>query len=600
MVVGRMLYVILIVCFSVISRANVIINVKDFGALPNTFADATLLLKKAIATCNNDQQSTIFFPKGRYDFWPSEAEERNYFISNTSTETESPSKLKKIGLLFESKKNIVIDGNGSRFVFHGKLITMAFDRCADIIIKNLEIDFERPTMSEMTFREVSDSVITASIHADSKFAIINDTLRWYGEGWGLHGSFAILINGVDSTFTYSSWKPFAQAKATLLPDGSVRFAGDFKKSAYPIGSVLTIRDPIRDHVGMFINLSQNVSLSHVQIHYMHGLGIVSQFSENLSFDKVDIVPSNNRVISAFADCLHFSGCKGDISIQNCHFKGSHDDPVNVHGTQLRIIGTPSGVSIKVRFMHGQTYGFPAFFAGDTISFVHSAALQTFASGIIAEAKMLSEREMLLILKTRLPAGIEKDDCIENITCTPSLTVQNNLFEATNTRGLLVTTPRHVLIDGNTFNKTGMQAILIADDASSWFESGSVKDVTISNNKFINCGYNLGKNSYTISIEPENHQLIKDYYVHSNINIVNNTFITTGGPLITARSTTGLRFNNNNITVSGQSELSVIKLTACDKVKIQRNKFINSQASLRLASMMVKAVSSDVKKIDVDK
>ena len=72
---------------------------------------------------------------------------------------------------------------------------------------------------------------------------------------------------------------------------------------------------------------------------MHGLGIVSQFSENISLWKVTVAPAANsgRVISSWADCFHFSGCRGKISLDSCLTSGSHDDAVNIHGTQLQIV-----------------------------------------------------------------------------------------------------------------------------------------------------------------------------------------------------------------------------------------------------------------------
>ena len=42
----------------------------------------------------------------------------------------------------------------------------------------------------------------------------------------------------------------------------------------------------------------------------------------------------------------------------------------------------------------------------------------------------------------------------------------------------------------------MSGILLSDDASSWYESGMCKDVTISNNVFFNNVYDL----YNIAIE----------------------------------------------------------------------------------------------------
>ena len=38
-----------------------------------------------------------------------------------------------------------------------------------------------------------------------------------------------------------------------------------------------------------------------------------------------------------------------------------------------------------------------------------------------------------------------------------------------------------------FEKTGMPAILVEDDASGWYESGVVRNMIISRNTFIQCG-----------------------------------------------------------------------------------------------------------------
>ena len=80
----------------------------------------------------------------------------------------------------------------------------------------------------------------------------------------------------------------------------------------------------------------------------------------------------------------------------------------------------------------------------------------------------------------------------------------------------------------------MSGIFIADDARSWFESGMVRDVTIRNNNFIECG------APVILIAPENK--CNDGYVHRNITITNNLFpskkhssklIGTGGSILEA-------------------------------------------------------------------
>jgi hypothetical protein len=600
--------VFLMVCAAALpSFAQQIISVSSYGIKPNTFVDATSDVKAAIEACNAETATTLVFPKGRYDFWPEHADVRNYYISNTSTEQECPSKLKTIGLLFEKKKNLTIEGNGSLFVFHGKMVTWAMDHCENIVIQNIQVDFERPTMSEMTFREVSDSLVIADIHPDSKYAIINGRLNWYGEGWGMNGFHAVLVDPKMGTEFYSSWDPFAKSEAQEVAPFKVRFKGNFSNTSFKPGQVLTIRDPVRDQVGAFINLSKNISVKNVSMYYMHGLGIVNQFSENLHYDSVFVMPrpGSGRVISSFADCMHFSGCKGQVTIENCKFKGAHDDPINVHGTHLEITQIISPTTIKVRFMHPQTYGFEAFFVGDSVAFVHSAKLQIFGSGVISSAKLISKQEMLLELKGPLSPAVATGDCLENLTWTPSLTIKNCRFESTITRGLLVTTRRKVLIENNTFYRTGMHAILIANDASSWYESGEVQDVTIRNNIFQECGYNSSPGNYVIAIAPENHELVPGYMVHKNIRIENNTFIVYDYPLLSVRSTENLIFTRNTIlwtkdfmAPQGKPRAAFL-LTACKKVSILKNEFkSSSRPSILLQGMAKKELKADSRALTV--
>lgn len=592
----------LITCVNTfVCQGQQVISVSDYGIKPNTFADATMDVKKAINACKDGTATTLVFPKGRYDFWPEHAEVRNYYVSNTSSEKECPSKLKTIGLLFEKKKNLTIEGNGSLFVFHGKMITWAMDHCENMALQNVQVDFERPSMSEMTFREVSDSLITADIHPDSKYTIIDGKLKWYGEGWGMNGFHAILVDPKMGTEFYGSWDPFAKSEAKEIAPFKVCFKGNFSNLSVKPGQVLTIRDPVRDQVGAFINRSKNISLKNVSMYYMHGLGIVSQFSENLHYDSVFVVPrtGSGRVISSFADCMHFSGCKGQVTIENCKFKGAHDDPINVHGTHLKITGIISPTTIKVSFMHPQTYGFEAFFAGDSVAFVHSAQLRIFGLGVISSAKLISEREMLLELSKPFPAGVNMDDCLENLTWTPSLTIKNCRFESTITRGILVTTRRKVLIENNTFYRIGMHAILIANDASNWYESGEVQDVTIRNNTFEECGYNSATENYVIAIAPENHELVPGYMVHKNIRIENNIFKVYDYPLISARSTENLTFTGNTVLWTTNFMLpqgeprAAFVLTACKKVSILKNEFKSSvRPSVLLQEMAGKELKTD--------
>ncbi len=552
------------------------VRASDYGARPGSFEDALPALQRAIAACKEKKAAVLLLDSGRYDIWPAHAAVREYFISNTSSESECPSKLKKIGLLFEGMENLTVEGNGALLMFHGKMITWAMDSCRNMTLQHLRVDFERPSMSEMTILTASDSVVEAAVHPDSRYDISNGRLQWYGEGWGMRHFHAIRVRPAENTLWYDNWLPFNKSRARQLAPGKVGFSGDFRNRRFAPGDIITIRDPIRDHVGAFVRHSAGVRLKDVRMHYMHGLGIIAQFSENLHYESVVVAPreGSGRRIAAFADGMHFSGCRGQITIDSCRFSGGHDDPVNVHGTHLIVQQVVSGNRLRLRFMHPQTYGMNAFFAGDSTALLDAASLRVYAFPVVKTARLVSEREMDVTFASPLPPGVKPGDALENVTWTPSLTIRNSRFEGTNTRGLLVTTRRKVLIEHNVFYRTGMHAILIANDASGWYESGPVQDVVIRGNEFRECGYNSGRHNFTIAIEPEVKRAAPGYYVHRNIRITGNTFIQYDYPILFARSTDGLTFTDNRIgrthfLPAGQPGPNIV-LQGCKGVTVKRN------------------------------
>ena len=225
-------------------------------------------------------------------------------------------------------------------------------------------------------------------------------------------------------------------------------------------------------------------------------------------------------------------------------------------------------------MHPQTYGFMAFFPKDSIAFVHPSTLGILAAGQVTAVTRLSDREILVTLQGAIPAAVKLGDVIENTTWTPQLTIRHCLFTGSNTRGLLVTTRRKVVIEDNEFVKLGMQAILVADDALSWYESGPVRDVLVRHNIFRDCGHNLSQEYSTIAIAPENHELTT-VPVHRNIRIDSNGFYSDRPPVLSARSVDGLSFTGNTIFYThGSSKEGIagaLHVTACSHVTIGDNR-----------------------------
>lgn len=100
--------------------------------------------------------------------------------------------------------------------------------------------------------------------------------------------------------------------------------------------------------------------------------------------------------------MHFSGCSGKISILGCRYAGAQDDPINVHGTNLRAVKKVDDRTLELRFMHGQSYGFNAYFAGDTVAFVKASTMERFAMATVTSVKRLTDRTVEVALDRPVP------------------------------------------------------------------------------------------------------------------------------------------------------------------------------------------------------
>ena len=570
---NRIFYLIVFVMF--VAHASVMraeqrdtVNVAEFGIIPNTYENQSARMRQAIDACKACGAKVLKFSEGRYDFWPEGAMRKELYVSNTSTEQECPDKTKVIGIWAENVNGLTIDGGGATLVFHGKMTMLSLYKCRDITLSNVHFDFERPGGSEITYSRVDDTGVVVKMHRDTRSEIINGKINLYGEGWRSNRNHCIKYINDRDRFTYSGdWNMLASSEAKELEPGVVHFAthADFRPQ---VGDVLTVRDIIRDQVGMFLCQSENIKFQDVYVHYMHGLGIVSQYSRNITMEHVECCPRENsgRVLASSADFMHFSGCSGKVRVNNCKFSGAQDDPINVHGTNLRAVEKIDDKTLMLRFMHGQTYGFEAYHKGDTVAFVDASRMERFAYARVEKVRMVSERLQEVTFDRKVPENMQIDhDCVENMTCTPEVEITNNYFTHTSTRGTLVTTPRKVVVANNVYERTGMSAILIEGDAEGWYESGPVNDVLIENNTFVGCAYNGGPGGAVIALHPSNTIVDADRPVHRNVRIIGNKFCTFGNALLYAKSTHGLVFKNNVLTYSSdvkQAPASLFILEGC--------------------------------------
>lgn len=545
-----------------------IIDVTDFGADPNGGKDNAIAIQEAIKEAKKQTEPvTIFFPKGEYHIYPEYAPERELYISNT-VGTDQNYKMKKIGILLENMENVTIDGDGSLFMFHGKMTTFATIDCKNINFKNFSVDFQVPTVIDITVEEVgTDNTAIIYVPECYNYEISGTDIIWKSDNspytdkpyWTTKNSMVYTqIFYLDTGLTKRGSNTVFNNNIQSIEDiGNNRLKFTYKGVNTNIkeGQSLQMRPTVRDQAGTFFWKSEDVQLNDLNIYFLHGFGMVGQSSTNLTLNGVhfETPEGSGRTTAGYADFIQMSGCKGDINIVNSTFSNPHDDPINIHGTYLMVKEKIANNKFKVTYKHNETAGFPTFFVGDEVEFMTGGNMIPVENSV---AKVIEVEgptgnssngnneyltDIIITLDKDMPAEIGVNThVVENITYTPNVHIKGNVFKETPTRGILVTTRGKVVIEENFFDGMDMAGIYISNDAQGWFESGRVKDVTIQNNEFRRC------QSQAIFIEPTNPTVSTEKTVHENINILNNKFEIINKNVLDAKSVKNLTFKGNTI------------------------------------------------------
>ena len=545
-----------------------IISFDDFGVKPNTKENASLGAAKLVeylSASTDTSHVTVVFPKGRYDFYEDGAFQREYYISN-----HDQTNPKSVGFAFENLKNITIDGQGSEFIFHGRMVPFAFLNNANITLKNVNIDFEVPALRQLKVKEVNkdaDEVI-AEIYPHGNYRVENNALIIEGEGYELTPIVSMAFRPDKRLAYWRSDVSFNPSSVTEKSPNVSSLKGWGQLNETSVGERFVLRSYYRPTPGIFVSECLNTTFENVTVHYAEGMGLLAQMSENITLDGFNVSlrgDDDERFFTTQADATHFSACKGVIISKNGLYEGMADDAINVHGTYLRVTKRVDNNTLIARYMHPQAFGFKWGEEGDTVQFVESEKMELVSNHIntIKSIKAFDKptefgaKEFEITFADALPTEISEEGKfgVENLTWTPEVVFSDNIVRNNRARGSLFSTPRRVVCENNLFDHTHGTAILLCGDCNGWFETGPCKDVLIKNNTFVNAlTSNYQFTNAVISIYPEIPNLEdQEKFFHSGIVIEGNTFEMFDRPILYAKSTDGIVFRNNTVTYNDEFE-----------------------------------------------
>lgn len=574
-------------------RNAIIISVADFGLKPNEGMNATPYVMKALEACRKaisaqssaptqDSSSAsisspstpspriiLTFPQGRYDFYPDDTVRATYHIS-AHDHVEN----RHVGIILSELHNIELDGGGSDFIFHKRMLPLALVDSSNVKLRNFSIDFEKPYYTQAEVVTASPEEAVVRFAPDTDYAVKDGLLYIRDE----EGELPLQsMNEFDGRFKYLAWKSsdIGYKSAEDLGDGNVRIHGLTKKPAPT--NILFMRNWGRPNPGIFSWRCKDMDFSDINIYWAQGMGTLSQRCENIAMHRVNVKPreGSGRVFTT-VDALHFTACSGLITIEDGTYENMLDDAVNIHGDYLQILEiSPDRKTLLVTYKHSQSFGYEAALAGETLRLTAAATMLPLGDTLAQSARPIDPYKTEITLKEPAPPELKVNDIVENITATPEIVYRNNTIRNNRARGALFSSPKRTLVEGNTFDHCSGSGILLSADGNQWFLSGPCLDLTIRKNTFIHCmTSHFQYCESVISIAPEIPSHGGPYY--ANISITDNTFILFEPSVLFAKSVKGLTFKNNTLLYDPKfgrlnpKNPQLFRLINCEDVTLEPN------------------------------
>ena len=500
-----------------------VFKASEFSIVPGEeVAEKLFLLMQELAGKEGEKQ--LILQEGIYYIDADKLPQKRMFITNTIGDNEWKSgegeHLNRAGIYMENISDLTVEGCGARFVLRGGACNAAIRNCRNVTVKNISFDSESPDMHELKVIRRGAFYIDYAVDKYSKLQKSGGKWCFIGKDYtvpvtqGRPAGWIGKIAAGDENRIVRVNHPFTGAFAISMPREGVLRAYYIVPPLYKRGDVFCLFDVRRKYNGIFIEKSENIRIQGVEQNFNYGLAVVCQCSKDIGVTDCKFVPAL-RYMASVADFVQVCMCRGRVDIVGNTFVGSGDDCLNAHGIHFRVVSA-EGKRLKVTFGHRQTHGFDPFERGDILRVVDKKTLLEEGRLSVESSRLLDEYTIEITVREN-PGNIA-GKMIENASACPDLYFCDNVLDRVITRGVLVTTSGRVRITGNRFLHTSMHAVLISDDARSWYESGMVKDVEISGNYFGAC------KGYTLMVKPENSV---PGHVHENIRFTGNT-IDSGG------------------------------------------------------------------------
>lgn len=280
---------------------------------------------------------------------------------------------------------------------------------------------------------------------------------------------------------------------------------------------------------LYFKYCEDLVFDNISIPSSTGFALTCDMCRNITYNKVNLSPSDGKCAVAPRDALKLYACGGDILMQNTVMNGFEDDGQNCHGIFSTVNQIKDEHTVVLNLTAANPYR-PDWFNNTHIRFLTPDRNEIYKEVLIKSAKQLNDSQWEFVTADTLPTDIicspENDFSASTIVeleayIANSWTVRDCTIRSTY-RGLKISA-QNVLVENNLFENNVYQIYMGAENDQWWHESKNPINVTIRNNTFKNplsgTAIDMDFHSYQDSLEePLSTPVMRDIYIY------NNTFI----------------------------------------------------------------------------
>lgn len=535
----------------------------------------------------NKNDVKIVFENKEYHFYRDGCSEGVFYPSNNKYGH------KYVVFLISDSRNVTIDGGGATFVFHDRVFPFIIRNTHNVKLENFTVDFAFPRCYSAVVKDSTDTHL--DFYIDKKkypYSVSGGHMICHTESEDISSADAKFFlsdydKDVENGTTIASimigdceLPPDAFPADGLRTDAS-EIGGDIVRFTYRKNSnklrylkghnIVFHFDEDRQYDTFFVDECKRVTFDNVEINRGAGMGLIAQFSDDLTLDKMKIRRKDGRgdLVSTTADALMFVNCGGKVTLKNSYIANSLDDGFNLHGFYTHIEEIlPDG--LKVRLGHREQVGTNPFRKGDKMTVIDGKTLKEKETLKVVSAVLEPDNKHIKVVTEKPPEFAAADDFAENPERMPEVEFVDNVFEMC--PSIIIASSKKVHFARNRIHSR-CAGLRIIDSPKLWYESGRSHNVLIEDNEFVSCGEGYDEYTLCVSVNAE-FECEKDHYIHENITVRNNKFKARNGKIFTAAYAKNVLFENNEFIKTArfenETETSPYRIERCKDLVIRNN------------------------------